>query len=260
MSPSTTDSSSHLRDGQSSNFLETEGLTRKFGSFVAVDDVNISVSKGELHSVIGPNGAGKTTLFNLITGSLAPSKGKVRFDGEDISAESESERARRGIVRSFQITQLFPELSAHENLRLAAQSAHQSVNPLKRQSDESKKRASEIFEDLGINTEPEIPAESLSHGDKKKLEVGMAMVTGPNLLLLDEPTSGVSSGESENILTFIQENSEDLTILLIEHDMDLVLDVSDRITVLHQGSVVTQGEPDEVMDNEEVQRAYLGGA
>ena len=238
--------------------LQTRNLTRSFGELVAVNSVNLEIPENEIHSIIGPNGAGKTTLFNLIAGSMQPTVGEVRFSGGIITSLSEDDRARRGIIRAFQITQLFPSLTTRENLILAAQSIQQDFNPLHKPKSVLRERAEKMFERLAIDATLDTPAEVLSHGDKKKLEIGMSLLTDPELLLLDEPTSGVSQAESTHIVELIEDIS-DVTILLIEHDIDIVLDISDRITVLHQGQVLEVGSPEVITGSEAVQRAYLGG-
>lgn len=239
--------------------LEVEGLTRMFGSFTAVDDVDISIPAGELHSIIGPNGAGKTTLFNMIAGSLTPTAGHIQFQGEDITNVDQDERARRGISRAFQITQLFPDLSIHENLRLAAQSQSQRLNPLVTPDPIHDERARDMLSRLDIQARPSAVAKNLSHGDKKKLEIGMALVSDPTLLMLDEPTSGVAEAELPTLLDFLVDAVEDLTVLLIEHDVDLVLELSDRITVLDRGEIIARGTSEEIAANETVEEAYMGG-
>jgi branched-chain amino acid transport system ATP-binding protein len=239
--------------------LHIEGLTKRFGSFTAVDNVDLSIPDGELHSIIGPNGAGKTTFFNMIAGTLEPTAGTIRFDDDEITSVDQDERARQGISRAFQITQLFPDLSVHENLRLAVQSQDQNFNPLAKQDPEHDRRASEMLAQLDIDVEPSSVAKNLSHGDKKKLEIGMAIVSDPTLLMLDEPTSGVAEGELPTLLDFLLDAVEDLTVLLIEHDVDLVLELSDRITVLDRGAVIARGPPSEISTNEAVQDAYMGG-
>ncbi len=239
--------------------LDVEGLSREFGSLVAVDDVDLQVPRGELHSIIGPNGAGKTTFFNMIAGTLAPTRGSVRFRSEDVTDAPEHERARKGIVRVFQMAQLFPDLTVLENLRLAAQATEQDFNPLAATNDEHARRARNMFDQLAIDAATDSEVSALSHGDKKKLEIGMGLVSEPDLLLLDEPTSGVAAAESQGLMEFIREAGEDLTILLIEHDIDIVLELSDRVTVLDRGSVIARGTPAEITEDERVQDAYMGG-
>ncbi|QGX94555.1 ABC transporter ATP-binding protein [Haloplanus rallus] len=238
-------------------FLTLADLTKEFGSLAAVDSVSLSVPEGELHSIIGPNGAGKTTLFSLIAGSLSPTSGEIRYRGQNITDRDEYQRAQRGISRVFQIAQLFPNLTVRENIRLGLQARDQSMNPFVTVGDGTDEAIERMLDRL--NLPPEITAENLAHGDKKKLEMGISITSDPDLLLLDEPTSGVSAGESEDIIDLIDELRDDFTILLIEHDVDMVLKLSDRITVLHQGRVISQGDAETIMADEEVQRAYLGG-
>jgi branched-chain amino acid transport system ATP-binding protein len=230
-----------------------------FGTFTAVDGVDLQVERDELHAIIGPNGAGKTTLFSLITGSLSPTAGTITFDQRDITDADEDSRARGGILRAFQITQLFPESTVRENVRIAAQSRGQRLYPLAGRDEEHDATARELLDDIGLADRTHEQAKFLSHGDKKKLEIAMSLAADPELLLLDEPTSGVSGAESEWIFSFIDDVAEDVTVLLIEHDVDLVLEVSDTVTVLHQGAVLARGSPDEIAGDEAVQRAYLGG-
>jgi len=244
---------------QSERLLEIAGLTRKFGSFTAVDGVDLAVPDGEFHSIIGPNGAGKTTLFNMIAGQLPPTTGTIQFQEQEITDVDQDERARRGISRAFQITQLFLGLSVHENLRLAVQSQAQRFNPLTTTDPDHDERAREIFTRLDIQAQRSAIARNLSHGDKKKLEIGMALATDPTLLMLDEPTSGVAEGELPDLLDFLVEVVEERTVLLIEHDVDMVLELSDRITVLNRGEVIARGTPDEITADEAVQNAYMGG-
>jgi branched-chain amino acid transport system ATP-binding protein len=226
---------------------------------VAVDGVDLSVPEGQLRSIIGPNGAGKTTLFNLITGALRPSAGTISFLGEDVTDLSMDARARKGISRAYQITQVFPNLTVEENLRLAEQAKEQSFNPLARTNPAWDVRAEEMFDRLDIEGDLDDPVSSLSHGEKKKLEVGMSILTEPVILLLDEPTSGLSRDASHHLMAFLGDVAADYTIMLIEHDVDIVLNVSDRITVMHQGRILAEGTPAEISDDEAVQEAYLGG-
>jgi len=247
------------RDTERNSVFRTEGLTKRFGSLVAADSIDLAVPDGELHAIIGPNGAGKTTLFNMIAGSLSPSSGAVYFRGEEVTNLSMDVRARRGIVRAYQVTQLFTDLSIGENLRLAAQANGQSYNPLADTDPAHRERATEMFTRLGIDSRLTDDVSALSHGNKKKIGIGMALLVAPELLLLDEPTSGLSENDSQQIIEFLVEETENLTTLLIEHDVEMVLSVSDRITVLHQGEVIARGNPDEIEDDEAVKEAYLGG-
>lgn len=246
--------------------LETEGLTKRFGGIVAVDQVDFSIEVDELCSVIGPNGAGKTTFFNLLTGTLSPSEGQVmyRHDGEllDITDTSPDETARLGLHRSYQITNIFPLSSVLENVRIAVQANYGSdswqfwrnVRTFSGHYEE----AYELLERVDLYDQAERPAETLSHGEKRQLEVAIALAGSPELLLLDEPTSGVSSEDVSQVVSLLENIARDHTILLIEHNMDVVMDISDRVIVLHQGSIIADGPPDDINDSEAVKRAYLG--
>lgn len=238
--------------------LETQNLTRRFGSLVAVDNVSLSIPQGEFHSIIGPNGAGKTTLFNMIAGTLAESEGRIIYKGTDITGTPEHNRARHGISRAFQMTQLFPNLSIRENLRLAVQGQEQNFNPFSSPDPAHTERANQMLSEINIDAKPSHIAKNLSHGDKKKLEIAMALSVEPDLLLLDEPTSGVSQAESRPLMDFLSDSSQDRTVLLIEHNVDFVLEISDRVTVLDDGSVISQGTPAEIEEDKAVQDAYMG--
>jgi len=241
------------------DLLEIDGVSKHFGELKAVSEVDLSVPSGELHAIIGPNGAGKTTMFNLITGTLRPTYGTVRFDGQDVTGMSLDARTRLGMSRVFQSAEIFPDLSVRENLRLAAQAEEQSFRPFSRTLPEHERRAEEMLEDLVLDVDPDATAANLSHGDKKRLEIGMGLVTEPKCLLLDEPTSGVSEEDSERIIEQLVAMTEDITVILIEHDIDIVMGISDRITVLENGTRIAQGPPSEIRDDEQVQQAYLGG-
>lgn len=254
----TTKQSTDRSTTSESTLLRTNNLTRRFGSFVAVDSVDLSIPRGEFHSIIGPNGAGKTTLFNMLAGTLPESEGEIFFRDEEITGLADHERVQRGICRAFQTPQLFGELSVLENLRLAVQATEQSLNPLGKPDPKHERKAIEMLDRIDLDADPDQTATNLSHGDKKKLEIVTAMSVDPDLLLLDEPTSGVSEADSEPLMEFISESSADRTILLIEHDVDLVLRYSDRITVLNRGSVISRGTPTEIMEDENVQQAYMG--
>ena len=247
--------------------LETHDLTKRFDELVAVDRVNLSVEAGEFRSVIGPNGAGKTTLFNTITGALRASEGEVVFDGEDVTALPSYERVRRGIGRSFQITNVFGGLTALENVRLAAQSIPSREMSMGAQLFRDKTRfedvtahARRVLEDVGLSERAETEASTLAYGDQRRLEIGLVLATDPEVVLLDEPTAGMGVEETEATMNLVDDVLAEQTLLLIEHDIDLVMDVSDKITVLNRGRVVRTGTPEEVAGDEEVQAAYLGGS
>ena len=245
--------------------LRTTGLTKRFGGITATDDVDFELDD-ELTSLIGPNGAGKTTFFNLLTGVLQPTEGTVEFrrDGEwtDITDADPPETAQLGIHRSFQITNVFPTSTVLENVRIAAQ-AHsddslqfwRNVNAFEEHFEE----AHAILDRVGLDGKAEVPAENLSHGEKRQLEVGIALAGDPDVLLLDEPNAGVSSEDVDDIKALIENVATDHAVLLVEHNMDIVMDVSDRIVVLNQGAVIADDVPESIRGDPDVQEAYLGG-
>ena len=246
-----------------SNILEIKGLWKNFGSLSAVAGVDLLFKKREFTAVIGPNGAGKTTLFNLITGKLKPSRGKVFFQGKDISGLKAYEIARVGISRIFQITNLFPELTAYENVRVAVLARMKETKRLLTLDKKFKKASEEtdrIIELIGLSDKKDKTCGILSHGDQRLIEVGVALAIKPTLLLLDEPTGGMGPEETDEMVRFIQElnKKQDITILLVEHDMSVVFTVSERIVVMQQGMVIADGRPDEIRKNEKVREAYLG--
>jgi len=244
--------------------LETRGLGRSFGALQAVADVSVSVPPGELRAIIGPNGAGKTTLFHLISGLLAPTAGQVIFRGVDVTALRAPARCRRGISRTFQITSIFPEVSVLENVRVAVQLKGDGNfrllggRPL---LEETEQRARESLASLGLLDRADAPAATLPHGDQRLLEIAMAVAQEPELLLLDEPTQGLSPEDTASTVDVIRRLARErrLTILLVEHDMDVVFDLAERISVLHFGQLIAEGTPDEIRAHPEVQKAYLGG-
>lgn len=241
--------------------LETRGLTKNFGGLRAVDDVNFQVDKGELRTVIGPNGAGKTTLFNMIAGNLSPTSGEIWFKGENITNLPAHMVSRKSIARSYQIINLFPNLTVFENIRIAAQSRKVTYDFWKdvKKLGEINKKVTRILETLRLIDRQETLACNLPYGEQRHLEIGIALATEPELLLMDEPTAGLTPEETLRIMELIKAISQRLTIILVAHDMDVVMKVSDRITVLHQGKKLAEGKPGEIQRNEEVQRVYLGG-
>ena len=246
------------------SILETKNLTIALGGHVAVQDVTIKVEKNKLKSIIGPNGAGKTTFFNLLSGQLKPTNGKVIFNGKEITNLSPTYRTRHGIGRSFQITNVFPNLTCHENVRLAVQSeAGIRYNMFShfRKFKEINRKADELLKLVLLDNKAKELAMNLAHGEKRKLEIAMLLALNTELLLLDEPTAGMSLEEVPKILEVIQNIKErrNRTILLIEHKIDMVLDLSDSIMVLFNGRLLADGAPEEIMTNEQVQSAYLGG-
>lgn len=247
------------RDGV---ILETKGLTKDFGGLRAVDAVDLQVKFGTIHSIIGPNGAGKTTLFNLLTGFLPPSQGQIYFSGKQLTGLTPSEISHLGIARTFQITSIFPDLTVRENVRIGIQSRTRHNYKLLRNYEKLpgvSERLERILEDVGLIGRRHLIAKNLSYGEKRSLEIAIALSTEPNLLLLDEPTSGMSPDESLFFIHLIQEISERVTLVVIEHNIDMVLSISDKITVLHQGSVIAEGSPEGIQEDKGVQEAYLGG-
>ncbi len=243
--------------------LETQNLRKDFGGLVAVADVSMRVKAHSLHSIIGPNGAGKTTFFNLLSGNLEPTSGRVIFKGRDITALPAHRTAHLGIGRSFQITNVFPNLTVLENVRLAAQALGgdnfkfwQHYQRFARYED----RARQVIAQVGLLEQANLPARVLPHGGKRKLELAILLASDPELLLLDEPTAGMAREEIPLLVQAIEQirTEGDKTIMLVEHKMDVVMNVSDWITVMHQGQVLAEGTPAEIAANELVQSAYLG--
>ena len=224
---------------------------RRFGALVAVDQVDLAVEPGEIRAVIGPNGAGKSTVFNLITSTLRPHSGKVLFDGEDITALPVHAVAQKGIARTFQRCHVFPGLTVHENVRLAAQA---------RDRRHALAAADEALERLRLGRHAQLTADMLSHGDQRLLEVAMALAQKPRLLMLDEPTQGLSIEETDRAVQILKEllAAGRLSVLLVEHDMEVVFKLAHNITVLHRGRVIADGPPGAVRANPEVRKAYLG--
>jgi branched-chain amino acid transport system ATP-binding protein len=241
--------------------LEVSGLTVRFGALVAVNDVSFKAQRGHITSVIGPNGAGKSTLFNLVSGAFRPSAGSVRFNGQDVTGFSPDALLSRGLSRSFQITNLFPELSVYENLRLAAQALEPRSAlflPLSRNA-VAADRVDELIVRFKLAAKAGEMAGTLSHGEQRRLEIAVALASRPQMLLLDEPTQGMSHGDTAETAHLIRELAQgDLSVLLVEHDVDLVMDLSDHVVVLNQGMRLAEGPPQEVRNNPAVQAAYFG--
>jgi branched-chain amino acid transport system ATP-binding protein len=247
------------------SLLRVENVSKRFGSLVAVSDVSMTVEPGELRAVIGPNGAGKTTFFNLITGFFPPSAGRIIFDGEDITPLLPARRVWRGIARTFQITEVFPELTVHENLRIPVEVASGfRLQPWLSRTADAKVRArvAELLQMGGLAGNASRLVGELAHGDQRATEIMMAIALNPRLLLLDEPTAGMGEQETFEIIQLIRRLHKDnkLTIVLIEHDMRVVFHLADRIMVLDQGKFLAEGTPAQIAANEAVQTAYLGKA
>ncbi|MGH7374636.1 MAG: ABC transporter ATP-binding protein [Candidatus Rokuibacteriota bacterium] len=242
--------------------LQTDRLTRSFGSLTAVNSVSLTVRRGELRSIIGPNGAGKTTFFRLVSGEMEPSSGRVMFKDADITGLPQHRVVRLGIAKSYQITNIFPYLSVLENVRVAVQGYARSFNFWSRADALAgvRARADEILASVGLAPRADRLAAHLSHGEKRHLEIGIALASDPALLLLDEPTAGMSPEETDETMVLIRELAKGRTVVLVEHKMKLVMGISDRVTVLHQGSVLADGTPDEIRSNRLVQETYLGAS
>jgi ABC-type branched-subunit amino acid transport system ATPase component len=239
--------------------LRTEQLTKAFGGLTAVNRVDFAIHRGELRAVIGPNGAGKTTFFNVLTGVLPPSSGRIVFKGRDVTGLPAHCVSRLGVARSYQITNIFGDLTVFENVRIAAQSrvTHYRCWGSAERLTSVTARAEEILRLLGLVTKRHVRAAELSHGEQRYLEIGIALATDPDFLLLDEPTAGMSPDETRRTAEFVRKLAGRVTIVLVEHDMEVVMGVSDRITVLNYGQVLAEGTPAQIRDNADVRRVYL---
>ena len=251
--------------GGASELLRLDGVSRHFGSLKAVQQVSFAMKQGELRAVIGPNGAGKTTFFNLISGLLPPTSGQVWLAGDNITNWAVARRVACGIVRTFQITEVFPDLSVFENIRIGVEIAaglngRPFVSAARRRALDQ--QVDEIVELVDLTDKTDRLVGELAHGDQRVVEVGMALSLRPRLLLLDEPTAGMGDAETEHMVELVRRlhASQGMSILFIEHDMDIVFDIAQRITVLDQGCVLAEGTPDEISTNEKVRAAYLGEA
>lgn len=247
-----------------SGLLVIEDLVKEFGATRAIDELSIEITQGEVTSIIGPNGAGKTTLFNLLTGEFKPTQGAVWFDGERIDDRPPYEIVRRGIARSFQINNFFPDLTVFENVLIATQSADTGFRVAdllgRRDADsDAAQKAREVLARVGMTDYVDSQASQLSHGQQRHLEIALALALEPQLLLLDEPTAGMSPDTTSRTKELLTDLATDYTIVIVEHDMDVVMEVSDRIVVINHGSVLAVGSQEEVRQNEEVQNVYLGG-
>ena len=240
--------------------LELQGVSRRFGGLRAVQDVSLSLGPGERRAIIGPNGAGKTTLFNVIAGDLRPTSGVIRFYGEDITRLPTYERIRRGIARTYQTPLVFPRLSVLDNLYLAVRGVRPWRMSLRRPrpSDLEMARARQLAEQVGLGDAVHALAGALAHGQQRQLELAMALAAGPRLLLLDEPAAGLSPGERELLTGLLLALDPGMTILLVEHDMDVAFRVARQVTVMHEGRVIAEGTPEEISADELVQQVYLG--
>lgn len=241
--------------------LETHQLEKDFGGLQAVKDVDFSLRQGEIRSIIGPNGAGKTTFFNLLAGNLKPTSGSITFKGRDITKVPQHRICRLGVTKSHQITSIFPKLSVWENVRLAAQVRFTHYNFWRHHNDleDVNEVTEQILGQVSLLEKRDQVASNLPYGDQRYLEIGITLATRPEVLLLDEPTAGMTPVETNDTVKLIQKLAEDLTIVIVEHDMSVVMGISHLITVLHEGSVLAEGSPEDIHHNEDVQRVYLGG-
>jgi branched-chain amino acid transport system ATP-binding protein len=247
------------------NMLDVRNVSKHFGSLIAVQDVSLTVAPGELRAIIGPNGAGKTTFFNMISGFFPPTKGEIEFNGEVVTKLPVAARVARGMARTFQITEIFPELTVRENVRIAQESAdgyrlHMWVS--RAETTRVMREVDELLTVTGLDGKADRLVGELSHGDQRAAEIAMALALRPRLLLLDEPTAGMGEQETYRVAGLIRRlhKNSNFTIVLIEHDMRVVFNLADRITVLDQGRMLADGTPQEIAEDPHVQAAYLGKA
>jgi len=243
-----------------SDIMRAEGVTMRFGGFTALNNVSVSFPKGQMTAIIGPNGAGKSTLFNVLSGAFPPSEGKVYYEGSDITGTPQHAFARLGIAKSFQITNVFPELTALENVRVAIQALHKRFDfwTPRGKLTEMQDQAAELLNMVGLNTHQLRQAGNLAHGEQRALEIALALACNPRLLLLDEPTAGMSPEETFVMMDLITQLASERTVILVEHKMKLVMGISNHLIVLHHGEFLAEGTPDDIRNNAEVRRVYLG--
>jgi branched-chain amino acid transport system ATP-binding protein len=244
----------------SAELLCAERIGRRFGGFIALEDISVSFSAGQLTSIIGPNGAGKSTFFNILSGALSPSSGSLRFKGRELNGMPQHRFVHQGISRSYQITNIFPDLTVHENVRVAAQALTVSYDIWRNRArlDELRIRADAALEAVGLQEKRGTIAKLLAHGQQRALEIAIALVSEPELLLLDEPTAGMGPEETREMVALLERLAEKRTVLLVEHKMKMVLGLSKRVIVLHHGRLIADGTPDDIRGNSEVRRIYLG--
>jgi branched-chain amino acid transport system ATP-binding protein len=247
------------RDGETATLLRTSGLTIRFGGLTALNNVDFAVARGEVRAIIGPNGAGKSTFFNCLTGVLRPTSGAIVFAGEDITGLPPNKISQQGIARSYQITNLLPNATALENARIAAQSRRHGWSMLThhRAHRDLIEKAEAALASVGLLAKAGELAANLSHGEQRTLEIAIALATEPQLLCLDEPTAGMSAAETHDTMQLVHRIAENLTILIVEHDMQVVMELANRITVLHYGEVLAEGPPAEIQENPRVLEVYL---
>ncbi len=243
--------------------LETKSLSKSFGALAAVSDVSLSIGEGTLHSIIGPNGAGKTTLFNLLTGTFPPTSGEIFFNGQKITGTPAHRVAHLGLARSYQRTAVFPAFTLLQNAWTAAFATGKSWDGLifknSNKYPEVNERARQALEDVGLSSKANHLAREISHGEQRQLELAIALAAAPRVLLLDEPAAGLSPEETRRMVSLVRALKGRYTIVLIEHKIDIIMSVSDRISVMHFGKLIAEGAPEEIRRNADVRRAYLGG-
>ncbi|MEO3433309.1 ABC transporter ATP-binding protein [Inquilinus sp. CAU 1745] len=248
------------------SLLEVSGVSKRFGGLAALQDVNLNIHEGSIHAIIGPNGAGKSTLLNVLTGRIAPDKGTVMFNGESLLGLAPYKINQKGVARVFQTPEIFPEMTLLENIAISALSARDGSFKLNflehpRKLSSVRKEAEEALAEVGLNGHEDQEARHLSRGDKRRLELAVCLAVRPKLLLLDEPTAGMSQHDTQGTIELLKKiSARGMTKIIIEHDMGVVFSLSQRISVLHQGRVIADGTPDEIRANDAVQEAYLGGA
>jgi branched-chain amino acid transport system ATP-binding protein len=247
------------RGAASLPILKTELLTVRFGGLTALSQVNFEVQRDEVRAIIGPNGAGKSTFFNCLTGVLRPTSGRIVFNGEDVTGLPSNAISQKGIARSYQITNILPNATTLENVRIAAQSRRHAWNMIYHHSAfaDINEKAEAALDAVGLLGKADELAANLSHGQQRNLEIGIALATEPQLLCLDEPTAGMSAAETHDTMQLVRKIGENLTILIVEHDMHVVMELADRITVLHYGQILAEGTPEEIQNNPRVLEVYL---
>lgn len=239
--------------------LRIEGVTKRYGSVVAVDAVSFQVSRGTRHAVIGPNGAGKSTLFALVAGTIRPTSGRVTLLGEDVTRLADYQRARRGLAKTFQHSSVFASMTVRQNVILAAERRYgRPTRAVGGHSAAATRAADAALDRVGLLGQANLTAASMSHGERRQLEVALAIAVEPHVVLFDEPTAGMSAAETARFVDLVQDLPRDITVLIIEHDLDVVFTLADRVTVLHLGAVIADGSPQEVRTSELVQQTYLG--
>jgi branched-chain amino acid transport system ATP-binding protein len=247
------------REGVSAPVLRTEDLTMRFGGLTALDHVDFEIQRGEIRAIIGPNGAGKSTFFNCLTGVLRPTAGRILFNGENITGFPPNRISQEGIARSYQITNILPNATTLENVRVACQSRRHGWSMLTHHGAyrDLIGKAQAVLESVGLRSKADELAANLSHGEQRNLEIGIALATEPQLLCLDEPTAGMSTAETHDTMALVRRIAENLTILIVEHDMQVVMELAQRITVFHYGRVLAEGTPADIQRNPRVQEVYL---